>query len=108
MQRGKRTLHTNLVPVIESPKGKEGQRNAFIEERRDMMACRYYFHAVICRRLYEDCLNLLQKEFCITTDWATKELLTRTDFLQELKQNNTSVSDFKKEYDHFNWTVKAA
>ena len=106
--RGKKILHNDLVPKPKFKKGEQGQRNAFLEERKDMMACRYYYHALLCAKTYEAAIFQLQKEFNVSADWATKNLLERSEYLREMRNNNITSLDLRKKYDWYNWKVQAA
>lgn len=105
MTRGKQKLHSNLIasPIPEYL-GKRSRRNAELERRRDVMACRYYYYAEIKRQLYEDCLMDLYREFFITPNTIVNELLKREEKIRELIKLKTPPSDLKKEYPWFNWS----
>lgn len=105
MTRGKQKLHHNLVKSsIPNDLGKKSQRNAEIERRRDVMACRYYYYAVIKRQLYEDSLMALYQEFFITPNTIVNELLKREHKIGELIKNKTTVLELKKKYPWFSWS----
>lgn len=105
MTRGKQKLHSNLIASsIPEHLGKKSQRNAELERRRDVMACRYYYYAVVKRQLYEDCLMDLYREFFITPNTIVNELMKREEKISELIELKTPPSDLKKVYPWFNWS----
>lgn len=106
MKRGKQTLYNPIVPKLVTDAGSQGQRNAGIDERRNAMAHRYYFHATINRLRYDDCLLSLHQEFFLQPDTIVKELLLRNDLITQLARANTTTAELRRKYPFFNWMAK--
>lgn len=106
MTRGKQTLYNHLVEnSLESVSGTKSKRNECLEVRRDKMACRFYFHAVIRRLRYDDCLLNLHLEFDLMTNTIVKELEVANDRINELNDNQTTTAELRKMYPFYNWTA---
>lgn len=106
MQKGKHKLYNAIVPQSVSSNGTQGQRNTGIDDRRDAMAHRYYFHATVSRLRYDDCLLNLQHEFFLQPDTIVKELQTRIDLLNILASNKTTTAELRRKYPFYNWLSK--
>lgn len=103
MERGKQILYNTIVPKSVSSNGEKGQRNTGIEERRNAMAHRYYFHATINRLRYDDCLLNLQQEFFLQPDTIVKELLQRSDLITRLTLDKVTTAELRRLYPFYNW-----
>ena len=102
--RGHHTLYTSIFPsavVVESPR--KGQRNVHMDRRDEALASRYYYHAQILRRRYDDCLANLEQEFFITPSVIVQRLNEKQPYLKDLVSRKTTVSELKKLYPHFVW-----
>lgn len=106
MNRGKQKLYNNIIPQSLPKNGEEGKRNTALEERRDAMAHRYYFHANICRLRYDDCLMALSNEFFLQPNTIYKELELRLDLINQLVNTQTTTAELRKKYTFFNWVGK--
>lgn len=106
MQRGKNKLYNNLVPEFTSGVGQFKKRNTSIEARRDVMAHRYYFHAIMCRLRYDDCIINLHHEFFLQPNTVIRELELRLDLINQLVKQELNGGDLRKLYPWLNWTVK--
>lgn len=104
--RGKQKLYNHLVESsVEQITGSQSKRNQCLEVRRDKMACRFYFHAVIRRLRYDDCLLNLHLEFDLMTNTIVKELETANDRINTLNSNKTTTAELRKMYPFYNWTA---
>ena len=106
--RGKQTLYNSIVPTNTPQAGKKSRRNTQLETRRDKMAHRYYFWAVINRKRYDDCLTQLFEEFDLQVETISKELMLRIDLIKELTNSQTTTSQLRKKYPYYNWSVNLA
>lgn len=103
MQKGKQTLYNTLVASSVDTHADPLKRNCSIDDRRDAMAHRYYFHAIINRLRYDDCLMSLQQEFFLQPDTIVKELHKRFDLINDLIDQKTTTSELRKKYPWYNW-----
>ena len=102
--RGQHTLYSSIFPsavVVEAPR--KGQRNVHIDKRDEALACRYYYHAQILRRRYDDCLQHLELEFFITPSVIIQRLNDKQSLLKELVSKKTTVAELKKQYPYYVW-----
>ena len=106
MYRGKKTLYNSLIPEKTPPAGVKSQRDTGLDNMRDKMAYRYYFHAFICRKRYDDTLNELYFEFDKQVDTIINHLKLRTDLIKALSANKTTTLELKKKYPFYNWVYK--
>ncbi len=102
--RGQQSIYSDVFPpsieVIPEPKANQGNlRN----ERDIAMACRYYYHAQIKRRRYDDCLMYLEIEFYLTATSIVGRLNESQKYIKELVSNKTTVSSLKERYPFFTW-----
>lgn len=104
--RGKHKLYNQLVPVSLPEAGKKNQRDTGLDKMRDKMVHRYYFHAFICRKRYDDTLNALHNEFDKQVDTIIKHLQLRDDLLHDLISKKTTTADLKNVYPFYNWVAK--
>jgi len=103
MKRGKQVLYNSIVPQSVTEAGEKGQRNTAMDDRRDAMAYRYYFHAIINRYRYDDCLIQLNKEFFLQPNSLVKELLHRNELISKLINSKTTTAELKHKYPYFSW-----
>lgn len=103
--RGKQILYNDIIPSSIEELGKKSRRNTFIEERDDALAHRYYYHAHLCRRRYDDCLKSLSEEFFLSHNVIIQRLSKRTDLIKSLVSSNVAPVELRKLYGHFNWAV---
>lgn len=106
MAKGKQLLYNTLVENSLTTTGEKHQRNTGIEDRRDVMAHRYYFYANINRLRYDDCLLNLQKEFFLQPDTIVVELKLRLDLINQLIYDQITTAELRKKYNWFNWMSK--
>jgi hypothetical protein len=104
--RGKHTLYNTIVPEVTPKMGVQSQRDTGLDKMRDKMAHRYYFHAVICRKRYDDCLNELYLEFDKQIDTIVKHLQLRLDLINHLTKNQTTTTELKRLYPFYNWVTR--
>ncbi len=102
--RGQQSLYNDLFPssVTTNPE-RFGKRNAFMNERDEALACRYYFHAEIKRRRYDDALLELEKEFFLTSAYIMQRLALSTSYIKELVAEKTNTNSLKAKYNFYNW-----
>lgn len=104
--RGKRILYDTIVPTITPEAGKQSQRDTALNSFRDKLAYRFYFHSVICRKRYDDCLNALHFEFDKQPDTLIKHLACRTELTTALTRNKATTADLKKVYPFYSWVSR--
>ncbi|UAB84989.1 hypothetical protein INR75_02870 [Zunongwangia sp. SCSIO 43204] len=104
--KGKNSLYNNLVPnsleVLDS--GERSQRNTYLNQRTDAMACRYYYHATICRLRYDDCLLHLAAEFFLEPDTIIGYLKKRQGYCNNLVTKQITALELRKKYPFFDWS----
>jgi hypothetical protein len=104
--RGKTTLYNDLIPSsIPDTLGEKSQRNTFLDRRDDKLAHRYYYHAHLIRRRYDDCLSELHLEFDLTPNVIVQRLSSRVDMIKALVNQETTPSELRKKYPFYNWAV---
>lgn len=104
--RGKRKLFSELIPKNTVAVGVKSQRDTGLDNTRDKMAYRYYFHSYICRKRYDDCIAELHQEFDKQANTIIKNLDLRYDLIKELINNKTTTADLKKKYPFYNWAAR--
>ncbi len=103
--KGKQILYNTIVSPSPTESGEVGKRKN-IDDKRDAMAHRYYFHAVINRLRYDDCLHNLSKEFFLQPNTIVKELQLRYDTITQLDNDAITTAELRKRYPFFNWVSK--
>jgi hypothetical protein len=102
--RGKKALYEDLIPSsIGEPVGQKSQRNTFLDERDEAMVHRYYFHAHICRKRFDDCLLDLSREFFLSHNVITQRLLKKDEDIKGLILEGVQPHELRKKYPHFVW-----
>lgn len=105
--KGERNLYTSKVSTsIPETEGRMGDPNAYKEHRLDKIVSRYYYHAVLCRLRYDDCLVQLSLEFDYTSRVLILKLNQRNALLDRLIESNTTALTLKKRYPYFDWSAK--
>jgi hypothetical protein len=105
--RGKNLLYEDLIPSsLEETAGKKSQRNAFLDERDDALAHRYYYYAHLCRYRYDDCLNALSREFFLTANVIIQRLTSRTELIRQLVSEDKQPGELRRLYGWYNWERK--
>jgi hypothetical protein len=94
-------ITTDALPLSQGRK-----RNTLLDQRDDALAHRFYYHAVLCRLRYDDCLANLAAEFFIDPAYIVRRLALRMDMIHSLKQSKTSVRDLSRIYAHWNWATR--
>lgn len=102
--RGQKALYDDMIPSSIASPGRQSQRNMYLEVRDHAMCCRFYYHAHMCRRRYDDCLSELSREFFITPQVITKRLMRKDAVIRELIIAKTSAGMLRRMYPFFVWT----
>lgn len=105
--KGENILYNNIVPssLGEQDGGTKSQRNSYLEKRSDAMACRYYYHATIRRRRYDDCLMDLSGEFFLAPETIIDRLKQRVGFVNALVNKKITTAELRRRYPHFDWSA---
>lgn len=104
--RGEKTLfgdlfsHTEPVETVEK---KQRPRNYYQPERNTALVYRYYFHAELNRKRYDDCLLELEKEFYLTTPRLIVILNECHTMLRTVIGEKPSVKELEQKFPHLNW-----
>ena len=108
LMKGENILYNNVVPssLEELDDGAKGQRNTYLDKRSDAMACRFYYHATICRLRYDDTLLNLSMEFFLEPDTIVGWLKQRSAFLNNLAHKQITTSVLRRRYPHFDWSSR--
>lgn len=104
--RGKQALYEELIPSSVTEQGQKSQRNAFLEERDDALAHRYYYYAHLCRLRYDDCLQALSREFFLTPNVIIQRLTNRTELIRELVKEDKQPGELRRLYGWMSWEHK--
>lgn len=93
--------------LIEEPDrtGEKGQRNAFLEERDEMMAYRLYYHISLCRKSSEATFNDLSREFCLAVSTIITSIGRAEHVVKELSKTKPEPKELSKKYPWYNWQV---
>ena len=104
---GKNKLYDNLVSSsIPDRSGEKIKRNHFSDERDEAMAYRYYFHAELERRRYDDCLVTLSHLFFLTENYISEILMKNYELVRRLAyEDKPTLEELRKKYPQYNWTV---
>ena len=104
--KGENSLYKSIVPssLANLESGVKSQRNTFLEQRSDAMACRYYYHATICRLRYDDCLLNLSAEFFLAPETIIEWLKQRMAFVNRLVDNQIKTSELRQKYPFYDWS----
>ena len=104
--KGETSLYNNLVPssLSRMDSGERSQRNTYLNQRTDAMACRYYYHATICRLRYDDCLLNLAGEFFLEPDTIIGYLKKRQGYCNNLVSKQVSTAELRRKYPFFDWS----
>jgi len=107
MTRGKSVLYNQLIPNSVA-KNKGNGRKPYLEARHSAMACRYYYHAYICRRRYDDCLNHLSEEFFLSPQQIVNQLQSRLALINSMVEDDMPPAELRKRYPFFDWSLRAS
>lgn len=106
--KGKHKLYTTVVPSsIATAKKPNQKRNIYIEQRHDLMACRYYYHATICRLRYDDCLLQLSREFNLGAPTIIANLKLRLYAINTMVEQEIAAKELRSRYPWLDWSGKA-
>jgi hypothetical protein len=105
--RGKQALYETLIPSSIEEQGQKSCRNAFLEERDDALAHRYYYYAHLCRLRYDDCLNALSREFFLTPNVIIQRLTLRTELIRQLVSEDKQPGELRRLYGWYNWETRS-
>ncbi len=106
MKAGKQLLYNSLVPSSITSDGEVGQRNMYLERRHDKMACRYYYHATICRLRYDDSLLALSLEFDLGVNQIVNCLKKRLAYINRLVEKEITTSELRRLYPYMDWSCR--
>lgn len=107
MQTGKHKLYNSIVPQSTPEKSQKPRRNTGIEARREVMAYRYYYHAIMCRLRYDDCLLNLSQEFFLQPITIIRELEIRVELIKRLEKQRPGPADLRKKFPWLQWAPKS-
>jgi hypothetical protein len=105
--RGSSSLFTDLLDTkvsaskIEKRKGRSAD---LIKARNECLVARYYFYLNFSERRYEIIVELLSKEFFISTVTIPELLSKNIQLLENFRKNKTDKTYFDKKYPHLKWS----
>lgn len=67
------------------------------------MVHRYYYHAHICRKRFDDCLLDLSREFFLSHNVITQRLLKKDEDIKCLILEDVQPQDLRRKYPYFVW-----
>lgn len=102
--RGRKALYEDLIPCSIETVGQKSQRNTFLDERDEAMAHRYFYHAHVCRKRFDDCLLDLSREFYLSHNVITQRLLKKDHLIKSLITEDVNPQELRKKYPHFVWS----
>lgn len=106
MTRGTRKFNKLLAndsadPMIEEKR--RGRSSHLINYRNTAIAYRYYYHARIHKKRYDDILEILSKEFMIAPYTIAKILTSNDELIQPIFKSNPDFATMKKLFPFFTW-----
>ena len=104
--KGENILYNDLVPnSLEEPgTGVKSHRNLYLDRRSDKMAARYYYHSVICRLRYDDCLLHLSSEFDLEPDTIIGYIKKRLSFVNSMIKHKMTSAELRRKYPFYDWS----
>ena len=107
MAKGEHVLYTSVVSSsLPKEKGEFQKQNMYLEQRHDTMACRYYYHASLCRLRYDDCLLQLSREFNLSTGTIVGYLKLRLYAINTMVEQEVTAQELRSRYPWFDWSCK--
>jgi len=79
-------------------------KGCFTDERDDALASRFFYHGHLVGLRYDLCLINLSKEFFLSETVIAQRLMTRQDFIKQLRLKATTRKQLLKKYPFFNWS----
>lgn len=103
VQRGKQRFYDSLIECSLEPLGNE-RRNMLIDRRDRAIVARYYYHAKVLRKRWDDTMMSLVGEFYLSSEQIVKRMGMQEEYLLELINGKTDPGVLKREFDHYNWS----
>jgi hypothetical protein len=107
MQRGSQSIFATLFTdentgTLATPE-RRGRSEELLEQRNELLFCRYYFYAKICRKQYNDTLLLLRTELFIESRTIINTIQNNSKYMQQLRMQKPDVGYFKKKFPFMVW-----
>jgi hypothetical protein len=107
MQRGKQlfdklTGSSENTALLNKP-SRRGRNEILIENRNECLLYRYYYYAKIKRLRYEDVLEVVSKEFFISTRTITNILMEESEYQKKVFKEKLDVKELEKKFDFLKW-----
>jgi DNA invertase Pin-like site-specific DNA recombinase len=104
--RGAATFKNIFDNTLNNEIGKRKGRNSnLIEQRNEALVKRFYFYSAFTKMDYESRIKLIAKEFYISVSTVSQLLAKWQLEIKEIKKQKPKISDLKKEYPHYNWSI---
>ena len=103
---GEQVLYRDVVPSSIPQENSPATRNKYMDDRHNMMACRYYYLSIVLRWRYDDCLYQLSNEFSLSTKSATKYLRVRLSYINNMVERGTTTAELRRQYPWYDWSGK--
>ncbi|MEJ7821981.1 MAG: hypothetical protein WKF85_06645 [Chitinophagaceae bacterium] len=88
----------------ESRKYSKGRNNDLVIERNECLYGRFYFYSKMQRKRYEDVIELLSKEYFLSS--SRIGVLIESAPKEDLRAfENWDVKDFERKYNFLNWKI---
>lgn len=106
--RGENSIYGDLFSAqgasgeVANPK-QQRPRNYYQPERNKALVYRYYFHAELGRKRYDDCLHELEKEFYLTIPRLIVLLSECNAMLREVIAAKPTIKELEIMFPHLNW-----
>ncbi len=85
-------------------KNSKGRNNDLIIERNECLYSRFFFYSRMQRKRYEDVIEILSKEFFLSS--CRIAVLIESATKQDLKAfEDWHIRDFEKNYNFLNWKI---
>jgi len=104
MARGKKRLYYDLFNQADLEPVKK--RNHYIHKRNKALVHRYYFHAIKCRKRFEDALEDLSEQEFFISETRIAAILQEDEpytLLKQLSEQEPDLKELANRYPQWSW-----
>jgi hypothetical protein len=92
-------ITSNEIAIV----AEKHQKSVYTTERDKALAIRFFYYSYLLEKRYDACLRFLSKEFFLSETVISQRLMSKQEYIKQIREANTSKAILRRDYPQFNW-----